>query len=81
MHDTRGQDVPAEAFMRYRAAAAHIGMSESWLRKQVRAGTAPHYKFGKTVAFSAEHIAAILAAHERQPKPSAPLRATRRRAG
>lgn len=42
-------------------AAAEIGMSVSWLKKQVTARLVPHQRYGRVVRFTDEQIAAIRA--------------------
>lgn len=53
----------------YAAAAEWLGMSESWLRKQVAAGEVPHVKLGREVKFTEDHLETILRDRERLPKP------------
>lgn len=53
----------------YAQAAEWLQMSESWLRKQVIKGLVPHSKVGRNVRFTEEHLTAILAAGEYQPRP------------
>lgn len=47
-------------------AAEWLGVSISWIDKQVAAQTIPHTKLGRNVRFSADHLAAIVAENEVQ---------------
>lgn len=50
-------------------AAAVLGMSREWLRKQVTAQLVPCQRYGRTVRFTPEQIALIQAAHEQPLAP------------
>lgn len=56
----------------FAGAAAWLGKSESWLRKQVALGLVPHSKVGRDVRFTDEHLEEIVLDGEVRPK--APLR-------
>ena len=61
-----------------REAAAAIGMSYTWMKRQASAGLVPHYRFGDRYFFSEDNITAILAAAEFRPgKPATPQRIAR----
>lgn len=55
--------------MTYQQAAAELGMSESWLRKQVAAELVPYTRLGRAVRFTPEQIATILASNAVEPAP------------
>jgi excisionase family DNA binding protein len=48
-------------------AASLLGVSHSWLKKQVIAAQVPCTRLGRSVRFSSDHLRAIVAAGERQP--------------
>jgi excisionase family DNA binding protein len=41
-------------------AARKLGISTSWLKRQVAAGAVTHTRFGRAVRFSEEQVAAIV---------------------
>ena len=57
------------AVMTYEQAAAQLGMSVAWLRKQVAADLVPHTRLGRAVRFTAEQLAAILSSRAVEPPP------------
>jgi len=48
------------------AAAEWLGVSVSWIEKKTAAREIPHTKLGRSVRFSADHLAAIVADGEVQ---------------
>lgn len=71
------------------AAAAQLGMSGEWLRKRVKADNLPHQKYGRSIRFTDEQIAAIRAFYAAGAptttaasslRPSSSRRSTRRSA-
>lgn len=70
-------------------AARKLGISTSWLKRQVAAGAVTHTRFGRAVRFSEEQVAAIIdqrtqRAADSNPRPysngpEAPVRRRRRR--
>jgi excisionase family DNA binding protein len=49
--------------LRIEQAAARIGMSVSWLRKQTAAGLFPCYRIGRAVRFDLQQLEAWLRLH------------------
>jgi len=41
--------------------AAELGVSEEWIRRQVRAGRFPHYRIAQHIRFTEADIASIVA--------------------
>jgi excisionase family DNA binding protein len=54
--------------------AAELGVSEEWVRRQVRAGRFPHYRIAQQIRFSDEDLAVIVAdmARPATPQPAQP---------
>jgi hypothetical protein len=50
-------------------AASRLRMSESWLRHKVARREVAHTRIGRRVWFTAQDIAAIVAAGRTEPKP------------
>ena len=69
-----------------------LGRSADWWARKARKKEIPHFRVGKTIMFTADHVAQIIAANEVQPKtgptkppapapaPSAPMGLTPRSA-
>jgi len=57
-----------------RQLAARLGplVSVSWIEAQCRARKIPHLLIGGHYGFTEEHVAEILAMHERRPEPAQP---------
>jgi excisionase family DNA binding protein len=64
-HQVRDLDAMAEVLVYdYDRAAAALGVSTSFLRKEVMAGRIMHSKLGRCVRFTRAHLDAYLAATE-----------------
>lgn len=48
-------------------AAAELGVSVSWLQKEVAARAVPHTRLGRSVRFSDQNLADIVAAAQVRP--------------
>jgi excisionase family DNA binding protein len=73
-HETSDMDAMPEVLVYdYDRAAAALGVSTSFLRKQVMAGRIMHNKLGRSVRFTRAHLDAYLAATE-QPMVVRPRR-------
>jgi excisionase family DNA binding protein len=73
-HDVTDADAMTEVLVYdYDRAAAALGVSASFLRKQVMAGRIMHNKLGRNVRFTRAHLDAYLAATE-QPMVARPRR-------
>lgn len=73
-HEVSNADAMAEVLVYdYDRAAAALGVSTSFLRKQVMAGRIMHNKLGRSVRFTRAHLDAYLAATE-QPMVVRPRR-------
>ena len=53
-------EMSQERLIKFREALQVLGMSEVWLRKQVAAGTIPHYKLGRSVKFRRSDLESYL---------------------
>lgn len=54
-----------EPLMGYAELAAHLGISQSWLRHKIR--SLPHEKYGRWVRFSRDNVAQIRQMHAIDP--------------
>ena len=73
-HDASDVDAMAEVLVYdYDRAALALGVSASFLRKQVMAGCIMHHKLGRNVRFTRAHLDAYQAATE-QPIVARPRR-------
>lgn len=54
-------------------AAEVLNVPVSWLRDKVTARQVPHTRIGRHVRFTAEHLAAIVAAGEQQVRARPPV--------
>jgi hypothetical protein len=72
---------PEPLLLDFAAAAARLGVTQSWLERQATARTVPHRRLGRVIRFSEDDLAAIVAAHAVTPAETAPAtpRPTRRR--
>lgn len=58
---TESVTVYPEGLLDKHEAAAWLGVSVSWLEKKVAAREVPHTRLGRSVRFSADHLAEIVA--------------------
>lgn len=78
---TESVTVYPEGLLDKHEAAAWLKVSVSWLEKKVAAREVPHTRLGRSVRFSADHLAAIVAEgdvqiwHYEQPSRRNGLRA------
>lgn len=59
--------------------AEALGMSERWVRNQIKAG-AEHIRFGHKIKFTAEQVEKLRSEHTRQPAPPRITTGRKRRA-
>lgn len=65
------------SLLTFEQAAERLAVRESWLRKAVAAGAAPHTRIGRHVRFTEQNLTDLVEAGQRRPTPVRPVRGRR----